>query len=153
MEVIQAKSAGFCFGVARAVKMAQELAKTAERPRMLGSVIHNGHVTAELERQGMRTIENPREARPGDSVLLRAHGVGREVYRLLEEQGARVVDAACPIYDFLNYFGCDDLYEPANYATIGGLILENTRKIPLFHRLFGVGLIPAELLLLDVPDA
>ena len=69
MEVIQAKSAGFCFGVARAVKMAQELAKTAERPRMLGSVIHNGHVTAELERQGMRTIENPREARPGDSVL------------------------------------------------------------------------------------
>ena len=96
MEVIQAKSAGFCFGVARAVKMAQELAKTAERPRMLGSVIHNGHVTAELERQGMRTIENPREARPGDSVLLRAHGVGREVYRLLEEQGARVVDAACP---------------------------------------------------------
>ena len=48
MEVIQAKSAGFCFGVARAVKMAQELAKTAERPRMLGSVIHNGHVTSEL---------------------------------------------------------------------------------------------------------
>lgn len=96
MEVIQAKSAGFCFGVARAVKMARELAKTAERPRMLGSVIHNGHVTAELERQGMRTIENPQEARPGDSVLLRAHGVGREVYRLLEEQGARVVDAACP---------------------------------------------------------
>ena len=54
MEVIQAKSAGFCFGVARAVKMARELAKTAERPRMLGSVIHNGYVTAELERQGMR---------------------------------------------------------------------------------------------------
>ena len=96
MEVIQAKSAGFCFGVARAVKMARELAKTAERPRMLGSVIHNGHVTAELERQGMRTIESPQEARPGDSVLLRAHGVGREVYRLLEEQGACVVDATCP---------------------------------------------------------
>ena len=41
MEVIQAKSAGFCFGVARAVKMAQELVRTAECPRMLGSVIHN----------------------------------------------------------------------------------------------------------------
>ena len=96
MEVMQAKSAGFCFGVARAVKMAQELSKTAERPRMLGSVIHNRHVTAQLEEQGMRTIAAPEEAEPGDSVLLRAHGAGREVYRVLEERGAKVVDATCP---------------------------------------------------------
>ncbi len=49
----------------------------------------------------------------------------------LDDGKSYLVDAACPIYDFLNYFGCDDLYEPANYATIGGLILENTRKIPV----------------------
>lgn len=48
----------------------------------------------------------------------------------LDDGKSYLVDAACPIYDFLNYFGCSDLYEPANYATIGGLILESTRKIP-----------------------
>jgi len=48
MEVIQAKSAGFCFGVARAVKMARELAEADPRPRMLGSVIHNRRVMEEL---------------------------------------------------------------------------------------------------------
>ena len=96
MEVITAKSAGFCFGVARAVKMARELADSAAQPRMLGSVIHNRRVTAALEERGMRTLERPEEARQGDSVLLRAHGVGREVYRLLEERGAAVADATCP---------------------------------------------------------
>lgn len=96
MEVIQAKSAGFCFGVARAVRMARELAETADRPRMLGSVIHNRHVTAELEERGMRAIAEPREAQPGDVVLLRAHGAGRAVYRALEDRGAEIIDATCP---------------------------------------------------------
>ncbi len=96
MEVIQAKSAGFCFGVARAVKMARELAETGERPRMLGSVIHNRHVTGWLEDRGMTAISSPGEARPGDSVLLRAHGEGREVYRALEARGAEIIDATCP---------------------------------------------------------
>ena len=50
MEVIEAKSAGFCFGVARAVKIAQELASSAASPRMLGSVIHNQRVTEEIGR-------------------------------------------------------------------------------------------------------
>lgn len=96
MEVIQAKSAGFCFGVARAVKMARELAEADPRPRMLGSVIHNRHVTAALAAGGMEELSSPDQAQAGDSVLLRAHGVGRETYRLLERRGARIVDATCP---------------------------------------------------------
>lgn len=96
MEVTQAGSAGFCFGVARAVKLAEELVENAARPRMLGSVIHNRHVTAVLEARGMQVISYPEEARPGDSVLLRAHGAGREIFRVLEERGARIVDATCP---------------------------------------------------------
>ncbi len=94
MEVIQARSAGFCFGVARAVRMAEEL--DAPRPRMLGEVIHNRHVTGALEARGMRVLTAPEEARAGDCVLIRAHGVGREVYRILSERGASVVDATCP---------------------------------------------------------
>jgi len=53
MEIRQAKSAGFCFGVARAVKMAQDLAQQGGRSHMLGTVIHNDHVVAELASQGM----------------------------------------------------------------------------------------------------
>ncbi|MDE7260806.1 MAG: bifunctional 4-hydroxy-3-methylbut-2-enyl diphosphate reductase/30S ribosomal protein S1, partial [Oscillospiraceae bacterium] len=96
MEVVTAKSAGFCFGVARAVKMAHELAETAQRPRMLGSVIHNRYVTAALAEKGMMLLQTPEEAQPGDSVLLRAHGEGPEVRRILTERGAEVVDATCP---------------------------------------------------------
>ena len=91
MEVIEAKSAGFCFGVARAVKIAQELADSAQTPRMLGSVIHNQRVTEDLARQGMTAISKPEEARAGDTVLLRAHGVGRAVYEDLKARGASVL--------------------------------------------------------------
>ena len=96
MEVIQARSAGFCFGVDRAVKLAEELARTERQPRMLGSVIHNSHVVEALARQGMTAIASPEEAQPGDCVLLRAHGAERAVYDALERRGARVVDATCP---------------------------------------------------------
>ena len=96
MEVICARSAGFCFGVARAVGMARELARSAQSPRMLGSVIHNRRVTGELEALGMGALSSPEEAEPGDSVLLRAHGVGPRVYEVLAERGACAVDATCP---------------------------------------------------------
>ena len=96
MEVKQAKSAGFCFGVARAVHMAQKLAAEVDSPRMLGTVIHNDHVVGELAAQGMRVYHSPQEAMAGDSVLLRAHGEGHRVYEELEKRGATVVDATCP---------------------------------------------------------
>ena len=74
MEVIQAKSAGFCFGVARAVKMAPELAEADPRPRMLGSVIHNRHVTAALAEGGMEELSSPDQAQAGDrEAALAAH--------------------------------------------------------------------------------
>ena len=70
MKVIQAESAGFCFGVDRAVRLAEELATSARRPRMLGRVIHNDHVMARLREQGMRLIDECLErydpARPGN---------------------------------------------------------------------------------------
>lgn len=96
VEVIQAKSAGFCFGVARAVEMARALAESGRSAKMLGEVIHNRTVIDALEARGMTAIESPLEAQPGDAVLLRAHGVGRGVYDQLRARGADVVDAACP---------------------------------------------------------
>ena len=66
MEVIEAKSAGFCFGVARAVRMAQELAASGEPARMLGTVIHNSAVVERLASQGVTVIQSPEEARAGE---------------------------------------------------------------------------------------
>ncbi len=96
MEVIQARSAGFCFGVARAVRMAEEMAERTGGGKMLGHIIHNDHEIARLSSLGLSTISSAEEAGEGDMVLLRAHGEGREVYEKLEKQGARIVDATCP---------------------------------------------------------
>ena len=96
MEVTLARSAGFCFGVARAVHMAEELAASGGPAKMLGHIIHNDHEIARLERLGLIAISSPEEAEEGDRVLLRAHGAARAVYTALEERGAVPVDATCP---------------------------------------------------------
>ena len=96
MEVILAKSAGFCFGVARAVRMAQELAGSGQPARMLGTVIHNSTVVEDLAGRGVGVIHSPEEAQAGEAVLLRAHGASRQVYEALRARGARIVDATGP---------------------------------------------------------
>ncbi|MDE7245751.1 MAG: bifunctional 4-hydroxy-3-methylbut-2-enyl diphosphate reductase/30S ribosomal protein S1, partial [Oscillospiraceae bacterium] len=95
MEVIAAKSAGFCFGVARAVHMAEQLAGT-EHPKMLGHIIHNDHEIARLESLGLTVIQSPEQAQAGDRVLLRAHGEAKAVCEALKRRGAEIVDATCP---------------------------------------------------------
>ena len=95
MRVLLAKTAGFCYGVERAVRLAHETAR--ERGgAMLGSIIHNENVVAELASEGMRRIASPEEARAGETVLLRSHGERREVIERLAARGAQVVSAACP---------------------------------------------------------
>ena len=78
-EVILAKSAGFCYGVRRAVEMAQREAERGSSCVMLGSIIHNSHVVDYLARRGIRQIDRPEEAPAGASVLIRSHGESRTV--------------------------------------------------------------------------
>ena len=73
-KLVIAKSAGFCFGVSRSVKMAEELLKSGEKCSSLGELIHNADVVNELASRGLRLIEGPADARPGEKVLIRAHG-------------------------------------------------------------------------------
>ena len=95
MKVILAKTAGFCYGVERAVRLAQQTAQ--ERGgAMLGSIVHNESVVCDLARRGMRLIHAPEEARPGETVLIRAHGEPKETLDALQERGAEVVSAVCP---------------------------------------------------------
>lgn len=96
MRITLAKTAGFCFGVDRAVNMAYELALGGGRVAALGQLIHNTRVTTELEEKGVRTIESPEQALFGEKVIIRAHGVGKSVYDVLAAKGAVICDATCP---------------------------------------------------------
>ena len=95
MQVIVAESAGFCYGVERAVKLAEETARNGGC-RMLGSIIHNTQAVERLQRLGAVEIDSVDAAKPGDKVLIRAHGASKETFAALREKGAEIVDATCP---------------------------------------------------------
>ena len=96
MRVIQAESAGFCYGVERAVKLAEQTARERGGCVMLGSIIHNAHVVRELEALGGRSVNSVEEVRPGDTVIIRSHGERKQVFDRLTELGVQYVDATCP---------------------------------------------------------
>ncbi len=93
-----AKTAGFCFGVDRAVKIAYETAReqTDKKIYTLGPLIHNPSVVADLESRGISVINSPSEASEGDTVIIRSHGVGKAVFDELKDRGVNIVDATCP---------------------------------------------------------
>ena len=99
MEVIVAKTAGFCFGVERAVnKVYEQINKQDGRPiYTYGPIIHNEEVVKDLEKKGVQVIETEDELRQLKEgiVIIRSHGVGRHIYDLLEENQIEIVDATC----------------------------------------------------------
>ncbi|MBO6214005.1 MAG: 4-hydroxy-3-methylbut-2-enyl diphosphate reductase [Lachnospiraceae bacterium] len=99
MKVILAESAGFCFGVKRALDIAEETIKNEKGPiYTYGPIIHNEQVVRDLEEKGVMVM--PEESDPADYergiVIIRSHGVSREVTEKIEAAGHRVVDATCP---------------------------------------------------------
>ncbi len=99
MEVIVAKTAGFCFGVKRAVEQVYEQIEKAEKPvYTYGPIIHNEFVVKDLEEKGVRVLntEEELEALKDGIVVIRSHGVGKHIYDLLEDHHITVVDATCP---------------------------------------------------------
>ena len=99
MEVIVAKTAGFCFGVKRAVDKVYEQVETAEGPiYTYGPIIHNESVVEDLRQKGVRVIESEQEldALTEGTVIIRSHGVSRRICEKIEERGLKLVDATCP---------------------------------------------------------
>ncbi len=94
-EIIVAASAGYCFGVDRAVKMAREAAKS-ERVFSLGKLIHNEDVVKALDAEGVTPVSSADEVPDHATVVIRAHGAPPEVVRSLESRACRIVDATCP---------------------------------------------------------
>ena len=98
MEVTLAKTAGFCFGVKRAVDKVYELADQEEKVYTFGPIIHNEEVVQDLENKGVHVLNSLNElaAATDGIVVIRSHGVPENVYRLLEEKHIRYADATCP---------------------------------------------------------
>ena len=96
MSVRVAKSAGFCFGVSRAVELVEQAAGAGKQVATLGPIIHNRHVVDKFRRMGVRVIDTPEQAQPGETIIIRSHGVSRAVYERLQERQAEIIDATCP---------------------------------------------------------
>ncbi len=98
MEVILAKSAGFCFGVKRAVEKVYEQIDSGKKIYTYGPIIHNEEVVRDLEKRGVRVLASKEEleALKEGTVVIRSHGVPKQIYELMEKNGIECIDATCP---------------------------------------------------------
>ena len=96
MKITKAKTAGFCFGVNRAVNMVYELLDSGKKVCTLGPIIHNPQLVAELEGRGVRIVSSPEEVKEGETLVIRSHGVENAVYDKAYNLGVDVADATCP---------------------------------------------------------
>ncbi len=98
MEVILAQSAGFCFGVRRAVDKVYEQIGTGQRIYTYGPIIHNEEVVKDLERRGVKVLEDEKglAALKEGTVVIRSHGVPKRIYSLIKKNKLTCIDATCP---------------------------------------------------------
>ena len=96
MKITKAETAGFCFGVNRAVNMVYELLDSGKKVCTLGPIIHNPQLVAELEGRGVRIVSSPEEVKEGETLVIRSHGVEKAVYDKAYNLGVDVADATCP---------------------------------------------------------
>lgn len=96
-EIKVAKSAGFCFGVDRAVKLVYgELEKGNKSVATLGPIIHNADVVNDLTDKGVRIADSVDDLKEGEKAVIRSHGVGKKIYEGLDQKGNAYIDATCP---------------------------------------------------------
>lgn len=96
MQITLAKTAGFCFGVNRAVTMLYDLVNDGVKVSTLGPIIHNPQVISDLERRGVKILESAENASPDAKIVIRTHGVEKDVLSFCEEKHFDYIDATCP---------------------------------------------------------
>ncbi len=96
VQITIAESAGFCFGVDRAVKLVYQALEEGHKVATLGPIIHNDAVVNDLLAKGARIIENIDELLPDETLIIRSHGVGADIYRQLAQNKQHYIDATCP---------------------------------------------------------
>lgn len=95
-KITLAEKAGFCFGVDRAIKLIEKLASDGRKVATLGPIIHNSQVIEDLAGRGVKVVNSPSEVEDGAVLVLRTHGVTRDVLNEVCENGCEYVDAVCP---------------------------------------------------------
>ena len=128
MEIVVGKTAGFCYGVKRAIDNTEKELKKNKKMYCLGEIVHNSVVTNNLRNKGLQIIENIKEAE--DKVIIRAHGVAKEVYEYANTNNIEVKDYTCPkvarIHDIVKQyvekgyyiFLCGSKLHPENIGTM-----------------------------------
>jgi len=122
MEITVAKSAGFCFGVQRAVdSVYKELEENSGKIYTFGPIIHNEQVVEDLNKKGIEvidTVEQLKEIKEG-TVVIRSHGVAKEIYDILEQQKLKMVDATCPFVKKIHNIVLDESNNGKTVIIIG----------------------------------
>lgn len=95
MEISVAKNAGFCFGVKRAISLARNMLEEKNKICIMGNIINNPGIVLELENKGARTISSLSEVKKGEILIIRTHGVKKEILEEAESQGINYIDATC----------------------------------------------------------
>ncbi|HAG13691.1 MAG TPA: bifunctional 4-hydroxy-3-methylbut-2-enyl diphosphate reductase/30S ribosomal protein S1 [Ruminococcus sp.] len=114
-----AKSAGFCFGVDRAVKLVYQALEQGKHVATLGPIVHNDTVVQDLQKKGARIISDPAELEPGETLVIRAHGVPKAVYEQAAGQGNPVIDATCPFVARIHKIAAEQTAE-GRYVLVAG---------------------------------
>ncbi len=95
-EITLAKSAGFCFGVNRAVNLLEKMVDDGKSVCTIGPIIHNPQVISSFEKRGVRIIEHPDECKSGDVIVVRTHGITKELLEEVKSVSPEFCDATCP---------------------------------------------------------
>ena len=95
MKISVAKNAGFCFGVNRAISLARKMLEENNKICIMGNIINNPGIVLELENKGARTVSSLSEVALDDTLIIRTHGVKKEILEEAESQGVNYIDATC----------------------------------------------------------
>lgn len=129
MKVHLAESAGFCFGVKRALRIAEETAARGGRVFMLGELVHNEHVLRDIERRGIKRIHRLSRGRGRRTLLISAHGVPESVIERARRFGYSIVDATCPMVKHIHRIAVAMEREGRNVLVIGDCDHDEVRGI------------------------
>ena len=143
-----AKTAGFCFGVNKAVARVAELLDSGHRVCTLGPIIHNPQVVESFASRGVRIVSSPAEVQEGETMVIRSHGVPQSVYEEAERLGINVCDATCPFVSKIHrlvhehtskgaiaLIAGDEKRTLADHRVEAAVGVGREKKIPVFHAL------------------
>lgn len=111
MSIIIAENAGFCFGVDRAVKIIYDLVKQNKKVCTLGPVVHNSQVINNMKKSGVLTVASPEEVPKGYTLVIRAHGVSKNLIERVQKLNINYVDATCPFVNKIHKIVQNDKYD------------------------------------------